>query len=296
MTANVAPPARRPTPRPVLDGPAVVRRDETAHHVWGDTQAGFVTDRVYISSSLLHVLEYELAPGSEFRHSALNPTVFGADVVYAVLSGTLVIADPEHGEVHRVEAGSAVLFRRDTWHHGFNPSGADTVRVLEFFAPPPSRGTASDYARRQSMLTDVRYRDDRWAGKWPAARSERDAAARLHVVREVDRLWAFAGTAPSHLVGTIADTEHLLVRAGFVEAGHVEDFQPLPDESLLVVTDGELWVDVRDSSGAFIVSCLQPGDAAYLPSGSEVRVLVRAGKPARYLQGFGRPVPEGWSS
>ena len=96
-----------------------------------------------------------------------------------VLDGELVVADPEHGEVRLIRAGEHLLFHRDTWHHGFNPS-AQSVQVLEFFAPPPSRGTGSQYARQQPMLSTIRYQDDRWSRRWPesaAERRERSAAA-----------------------------------------------------------------------------------------------------------------------
>ncbi|MQA78579.1 MAG: hypothetical protein GEV10_08880 [Streptosporangiales bacterium] len=284
---------RRSTPRPTFDGPAIVRHVETAHHVWGDGDAGFVTDRVYVSSDQLHVLEFQLATGGGFRHSPTNQTVFAGDVVYAVLEGTLVIADPRHGEVERVPAGSAVLFRRDTWHHAFNP-GLGTVRVLEFFSPPPSRGTASDYAKLQHPPETVHYRDGRYDGRWPFARAEREAERRLWLVDDTTALLSFAGDRASHLLGTLVDTEYLTVRSGRVEAGHVEDFRPVDDETVLVVTSGRLWVDVhRPDAGDYTVHCLAPGDAAYLPVGCLARVLVRDGDPATYLAGSGR-VPDGW--
>lgn len=295
MTTPPTVPSRRPTPRPTFARPTVVRRSGTAHHVWGDAGSGLVTDRVYVSTDTLHVLEYELAPGGEFRHSAGNKTVFAADVAYCVLEGRLVIADPQHGEVRVVEAGEQVLFRRDTWHHGFNP-GSGVARVLEFFAPPPARGTASGYAVTQPMLEESRYRDDRWTGRWPDAAAERDAVSRLTVLRPATALWGFADTVPTHLLGTLADTEHLTVQVGRVCAGHVEDHRKVEDEAMLVVTDGELWVDVKDEATAeFTVQCLTPGDAVFLPRGSQVRVLVRGTRDASYLLGSARPVPEGWT-
>lgn len=288
-------PARRATPRPTFTGAAVLRRPAVAHHVWGDSGSGLVTDRVYVSSDTLHVLEFELGPGGGFRHSADNKTVFAADVTYSVLAGTLVIADPEHGEVQLVEAGEHVLFRRDTWHHGFNP-GQDVVRVLECFAPPPSRGTASGYAVHQPMLAESRYRDERWDRRWPAAAGERAAVRRLHLLRDAEGIWGFAGDRPTHLRSCLVDTEHLSVHRGLVFPGHVEDPLPVDDESLLVVTEGELWADVQDpQSGGFAANCLQAGDAAFLPAGSRLRVLVRSGRRASYLMGSGRPVPAGWT-
>ena len=281
---RVAPSSRRATPRPTFDRPTVLRRQDAAHHVWGDAESGHVTDRVYVSTAALHVLEFELAPGGGFRHSPSNKTVFAADVLYHVLDGTLVIADPEHGEVRVVEAGEGVLFRRDTWHHGFNPT-ADTLRVLEFFAPPPSKGTASSYSVNQPDLASVRYHDERWERSWPMAAAEQELTSKLHVVRESAVLWRFAHAAPTHLQGTLVDTEHLVVRTGRVAAGHVEELHEVEDETVVVVTSGELWVDTRDTRGDFSVACLEPGDGVFVPVGCSLRVLVRSGAPATYLWG-----------
>ena len=47
-------------------------------------------------------------------------------------------------------AGDAVFFRRDTWHHAMS-FGADQLRVLEFFAPPPApERRARTHGRRTS--------------------------------------------------------------------------------------------------------------------------------------------------
>ena len=125
-----APPStRRPSPRPRYHQPQVVRREDAAHHVWGDVQGGFVTDRIIISTDQLHVLEYELPPGGEFRQSPQNQTIFGGDVLYFVVEGELVMADPETGEVVRCPSNQGRLFHRGTWHNAFNPF-ATTVRVV----------------------------------------------------------------------------------------------------------------------------------------------------------------------
>ena len=191
--------ARRLTPRPTFSGPTVLRRDEVAHHVWGDAGSSLVTDRVDLSNDQLHVLEFELPPRSEFRHSESNKTVFAADVAYCVLAGELIVADPEFGEVQMVPAGSTVFFRRDSWHHGFNPGG-DVVRVVEFFAPLPARGAASEYARRQPDLQRPKYRDDRWNGRLPDETGERQS--RLRVIEARDAHWSFAA------VGTVSSGRH----------------------------------------------------------------------------------------
>ena len=102
--------------------------------------------------------------------------------------------------------------------------------------------------------------------------------------------------SPSHLQGTLVDTEHLVVRTGRVAAGHVEDLHEVEDETVLVVTSGQLWVDTRDTcTGDFAVACLEPGDAVYVPAGSSLRVLVRSASPATYLWGAGRLTPDDWT-
>src|SRR3712207_2565728 len=120
----------KPSPRPTFDGPAAIHYRDITRHLWGDEDAGEVADWIYVSSDRIHQLVYGLPPGGAFRHSDSFRTIFAADVVYYVLSGTLVIANPGTGEVQRLDPGDAAFFRRDTWHHAFNYS-TEPLRVLE---------------------------------------------------------------------------------------------------------------------------------------------------------------------
>lgn len=288
------PSGRRPTPRPRSTEPRLIRRSDAVAHVWGDDEAGYVTDRVLSSTDQLHALEFDLAPGGGFRHSALNQTVFGADVLYYVLEGELLLTNPQSGEVVRAEQGTGRLFHRGTWHNGFAASVSAPVRVLEFFSPPPSRGTASDFAKRQPALDDALYRDERWEGRWPQARAEREAATSFHRVSAADALLSFRDSVPSHLVATLVSTPYLHVIEGTVQPGHVEQFRIVDRESVLTVLEGELWVDVwSDSIGFQATNVLGPGDSMFLPLGCSERLLVRSAAPARYLRGAGE-VPDGW--
>ena len=122
-----------PSPRPTFPGPAQIPYDHVTRHLWGDPTAGEVADWIYVSSDKLHQLIFGLPPGGAFRHSDSFRTVFAADEVLYVLSGTMVLANPETGEVHRIQPGEAAFFRRDTWHHAFNYS-SQPLRVLEYFS------------------------------------------------------------------------------------------------------------------------------------------------------------------
>jgi mannose-6-phosphate isomerase-like protein (cupin superfamily) len=285
---------RRATPRPVYDSSRVIPYDQTAHHVWGDTESGAVFDRVYHSTLSLHCLEYQLPPRGEFRHSRGNPTVFGADVIYIVLEGDLVLANPVTGEVQPATRGQAVYFGRGTWHHGFNASATTPLRVLEFFSPPPARGTASDFATKQPYLDASTYRDGRWDGRWPAAADERAATRTLHLVDDATALWGFADASVSHMLATLVDTEHLTVRRGHLRAGHIEDFTPVDREVLLIATDGEVTVDIRDDD-RYLVAVLRPGDGAYIAEGSAYRLLNNSADRATYILGRGCDLPDGWT-
>ena len=89
----------------------------------------------------------------------------------------MALCNPETGEVRRVLAGEAAFFRRDTWHHAMNV-GTEPLRVLEYFAPPPSQGTSGAYARSRPYLATSRYMQDEWLGRWPMAADEARAARR----------------------------------------------------------------------------------------------------------------------
>jgi quercetin dioxygenase-like cupin family protein len=253
-----APPAS--SPRPVFDGPALIRRADVTRHVWGDPAAGEVFDWIYASTERVHMLVFGLAPGTAFRHSEDYRTIFAADEVLHVLQGTLVIADPEHGEVQRAEAGESVFFRRDTWHHAF-ALGPEPLRVLELFAPPPAAGASSAYARAQPYLDEPRYGDDSQLGHWPPAQPP---ASRLRVLRPADVLWR---RDLGVLCGILASTEHLTVATLEVGPGEVAQLHEHGGDEVLMALDGALWVRAWFGDKVHVFE-LEPEDVCYLPAGS----------------------------
>ncbi len=87
--------AYRPSPRPAFDRATALRRAEVTRHVWGDTESGEVLDWIYVSSSLIHQIVFGLPVGSSFRHSDAFRTIFAADEVLHVLSGTMILSNPD---------------------------------------------------------------------------------------------------------------------------------------------------------------------------------------------------------
>ncbi len=257
--------AYKPSPRPTFSEATHLRYDEVTRHLWGDPDAGEVADWIYVSSDKIHQLIFGLAPGKAFRHSNEFRTIFGADLVYYVLSGLMIIANPETGEVQRVRPGEAAFFRRDTWHHAFNYSN-EPLRVLEFFAPPPSQGTSGAYARTKPLLEHIRYGQDELLGRWPMARAESQQAQTLTVVNDESLLWRLEGEPGNEtLVGLLVATEHLTVGKIFLRPGqHTSLHRHGGDESLYLL-EGTLNVFCPERAGQQWFE-LKPRDGFYIPA------------------------------
>lgn len=263
---NLPPAAATPSPRPTFDDATAIPYSDARLHLWGDDEAGRVPDWIYVSSEKIHHLVFGLPAGERFTHSDGFRTIFAADELLYVLSGTMVIADPEHGEVHRVERGGAVFFRRDTWHHAMS-FGSEQLRVLEFFAPPPSTGSSSAYARTKELLTDVRYRDDRFVGRWPTAAAERERALRLHVFDDRSVLDRFEGTGA--LVRTYVSTEHLTVEQVVLRPGGNGEARRHGGDAAMHVLTGTVHVLLIDGPNAAGQRWfeLHSDDGFYVPEG-----------------------------
>jgi quercetin dioxygenase-like cupin family protein len=246
----------RPSPRPSFDAPTAISASDAVRHTWGDEEAGFVEDWIYVSSERIHAIVFGLEPGGAFRHSESFRTVFAADELLHVLQGTLVLANPETGEVVRAEPGESVFFRRDTWHHGFS-YGDQPLRVLEFFAPPPATGSSGAYARTRPYLETSVYARDDVLGRLPGTP---ETPGSLRVLRRADSVWRLDRDV---LVGLLASTEHLTVGTVTVPAGHMSRAETHDGEELVYVTRGRLRVEA-DGVGAV----LSPGDAFLVPSGT----------------------------
>jgi quercetin dioxygenase-like cupin family protein len=272
------PPLPTSSPRPVFDGPALIRRTDVTRHVWGDPAAGEVYDWIYASTERVHMLVFGLAPGTGFRHSEDFRTIFAADELLHVLEGVLVIADPETGEVQRATAGESVFFRRDTWHHAF-ALGPEPLRVLELFAPPPAAGASSAYARAQPYLETARYADDALLGQWPP---DRPREPRLRVLRPDDVLYR---RDLGVLCGVLVSTEHLTAATlelgpGEVAAPHVHG-----GDEVLMALEGALWVRAWHAGGVHVFE-LGPEDVCYLPAGSTHEYRNPGGATARAICGI----------
>ena len=269
-----------PSPRPTFDRPTRIPFSQVTRHLWGDPEAGQVDDWIYVSSGRIHQLVFGLAPGRAFRHSPEFRTVFGADEVLYVLEGEFGCANPETGEVLLVKPGEAVFFRKDTWHHGFN-LGTTPVKVLEFFAPPPSTGTSGAYARTRPYVERSRYERDEWLGRLPM---ERAPCTTMTPLRDADLHWRLEGERQSLLVGLYAATEHLTVGRARLLPGQQSDIMRHGGDCGLYQLSGQLNVLAPEAEGQRWFD-LEPRDGFFVPAGAPWQVHNPGATPAEYLFG-----------
>ena len=263
----------KPSPRPTFDRPTLIRAGDAVRHVWGDEESGLVDDWIFVSSEWLHTIIFGLPPGGAFRHSESFRTVFAADELLYVLQGTLVLANPETGEVVRAETGESVFFRRDTWHHGFS-YGADDLRVLEFFAPPPATGSSGPYARTRPYLQESVYADDVQLGGLVGAAPPRT----LRLLCPGDATWRLDR---GMLVGLLVSTEHLTAGTLRVLPGPSSDEESHDGDELVYALTGRLSVTAGD-----VEAVLEPGDGFYVPTGVPHRYAAAGPAPADAVFGI----------
>jgi mannose-6-phosphate isomerase-like protein (cupin superfamily) len=279
--------AYAPSPRPTFSEATHIPYAAVTRHLWGDPKAGEVADWIYVSSDKIHQLVFGLAPGGSFRHSDSFRTIFGADVLYYVLSGHMVFANPESGEVHSVQPGEAAFFRRDTWHHAYNYS-REPLRVLEFFAPPPSTGTSGAYARTKPLLEATRYTQDEVLGGWPIMREEIVRNQAIRVIGERDLLWRlegeYRGEGPPALVGLLVATEHLTVGKMTLLPGQHTDVQAHAGDESLYLLEGVLHIFCPGKEGPRWFE-INPRDGFYLPAGTPHQYYNISGEPLTLIFG-----------
>jgi quercetin dioxygenase-like cupin family protein len=234
-----------------------------------------VGDWIYASTNKVHVIEFGLAPGCWFKHSPAFRTVFAADEVLYVLGGTMLACNPQTGEVVECVAGESLFFRKNTWHH-VRAQGAEPLRVLEFFAPPPSQGTSGAYAMKQPYLEKPVYRRDELLGNCVGATTPET----LHRIGTRERSLRLEGEI---VVGLIVSTEHLTVAELQVPAGAAGQKTAHGGDAMVVGLCGELMVRTHWKSQTASHE-LSPHDAVFIPETAQYELLSFSG-PATALLG-----------
>lgn len=260
--------AYRSSPRPNFKEPTAIPYADVTRYLWGDDEAGRVNDWIYASTEKIHQLVFGVPAGGGFRHSESFRTVFGADEVLIVLQGKMVIANPETGEVQVAETGDSVMFRKDTWHNAFALPGEE-LRVLEYFAPPPSTGTSGKYARTRPFVSEPRFVRDQFFGNWPQAGQQANETGHFTMIGKSQRMWSMCSGDPRALTGIIASTDQLTAAEVVLAPGGRTSAKDHGGDAVIYVERGRanLALPEKEDGGPDWFE-LAPGDGYFLPQGS----------------------------
>ena len=258
--------AYKSSPRPDFNVPTPIPYSGVTRYLWGDDESGQVNDWIYASSGKIHQLVFGFPAGKGFSHSPSFRTVFGADEVLIVIQGRMIIANPETGEVQVAGKGDAVFFRKDTWHNAWAMHGEE-VRVLEYFAPPPSTGSSGKYAQSRPYVDTPKYQRAELFGNWPMGKQESGLKGSLRMIGPRDRLWSLASPDPGALTGLIASTEHLTAGETILAPGGRGALQRHGGDMALYVAEGIINVQAPHEASATGWYELHPGDGFFVPEG-----------------------------
>jgi quercetin dioxygenase-like cupin family protein len=273
--------------RLVERAPGAIAARDVVLKLWGDDDSGLVNDEIFVSSERIQQMRFTMPPGSRFTHSPSHRTDMGADEVYHVLGGRLVLANPEIGEVQVAEAGEAVAFGPDTWHHGFS-QGDEPLDVMQYFAPPPATGSSQSYARTRPYLERTVYVRDGLLERWPDAEGEASAARTMRVLTRRDVLWRMEGDEDPILVGIWQSTSRLTSGTMALTAGARSDARRHGGDLAGYVVTGRLslWMPELEvpgpGNGWFHMDA---GDGFFVPAWEPYRLVNQTTSTARALFG-----------
>ena len=254
----------KPSPKPNFFEPTHIKYKSMETYMWGDDNAGNVKDWIYVSNQSLHQIIFGMESNGNFKHSDEYRTIFGADELLYVLSGILIINNPETGETHKITKGESVFFRKDTWHHAFNFSD-EYLQVLEFFSPPPITGTSGAYAKEKKLLDNTIYNRDNIITSNTSFKNQDS----FKIIREADYVWSLAGPKQEILIGTIIKTEFLDVKMITIRGGKKSHIFEFDKNTSYLSLDDNLKVSLINKNSEFI---LNKKDGLYFPSSTSYQV------------------------
>ena len=249
---------------------------EVTRHIWGDPEAGEVADWIYASTEHVHALVFGLAPGTWFRHSPEFRTIFGADELLYVLRGTMLLANPETGEVLRVPRGGHAFFRSDTWHHVTRTATRSCAcSSCTRRRPRPARRAPTRARSRTSSRPTGATATTRSSGtcREPSPRGGRSSSPPIVWRRSLDVL-----------EGVYASTEHLTAGLLELNPGEISTSHTHGGDEVVYALEGVLHVRAFGEEGNSVFE-LNPDDAAYIPKGVAHEYRSYGSAPVRALFG-----------
>lgn len=249
--------------------PMLVTHAEATRFLWGDAEAGQVSDLIYGRGSRNAGFIYLLGPGHWFGASKTWKPLYDQHRFYYVVQGTLAIQDPESGEIAIATPGQAVSWRGLRYHFGYNV-GDEEVIVLDWFAPNERAPEASEleYSPSKREVGRVRAGRVELLGNWPD-QSIDELERRLNsggpvTVRPETALHLIHGDRNPRLVSILASSPEMTAGSFAIRGGTHSDAERHAGDEVVFALDGRLNVHLPDSGDWFELNRL---DCLFIPEG-----------------------------
>jgi mannose-6-phosphate isomerase-like protein (cupin superfamily) len=194
-----------------LTEPTLIPGRAALRFLWGDEEAGFVSDWIYGSSQNIHLMSFSLSVGQRFANSSDLKTYYNAAETYYCLKGEFTFHCPETGEVQVLHKGDTLYIPPKTWHFGCN-FGSEECRVLESLAPPTPQAV-DEFAAAQRPLSKIALIQEDAIGKLVGKHTA--PGTRTSLICSGDYFWHLHGSRNPMRVGLAVSTD--LLTTGFVE-------------------------------------------------------------------------------
>jgi quercetin dioxygenase-like cupin family protein len=240
-----------------LTRPTVIKAADAPRFLWGDPEAGFVSDWIHGSSLKIHMMSFSMAVGQKFVNSPDFKTYYDCAETYYCQKGEFTFHCPETGEVQVIKAGEFLYIPPRTWHFGYN-FGREECRITEIITPPV-RERIEDFSARHELGAVKQVLDGVIGG---FAGSAAGLATRSRVVRPEDYLHELVGREKPIRVGLVCSTD--LLTTGVVELYPGQASEPLahPGDKVVFVLEGMLNVRVWPTEEWWE---LHAGDTCFVP-------------------------------
>ncbi len=281
-----------------FDKPTKIAARHAKRFLWGDDQAGWVSDWIYGSSPKIHMMSFAMNVGARFGNSPDFKTYYNCAETYYCLKGEFTFQCPETGEVHVLRKGDMLYFPPNTWHWGYN-FGTEECRILESLTP-----------RRRRRSRPMRS-SSRWLKEIAGHRAQPDRQVRARQLQEQGarhpdpprRLRLRDRSATSSRCGSASACSTELLTTCIVDLYPGQKGEPVshPGDKVLYVLEGQLNIHIPGGEGEWWE--LTEGDTAYIPGGClhtffntsdarcEVSVQRGAGLSLNSIQGEGDNPP-----